>query len=426
MSPETNNFVAIIGSGLAGLGLALALHAQGIPCTVYELRGPTYDYHGAIMLSPNSLRILDKFGVYSRIRSKGFSFENVVIKTGNGETTDLYTMGNERLYGYKALRIYRRILVNELQEMAIERGIEIKFAKKYTRIVSEDDSGVSFAFADGSVEHASLLIGTDGIYSRIRSTHVAPNVVPKYSGFVAITYAVPRSQLRIPANEDLCSPVTWSGRHGAFVLAPQDVDGREFLAGKQIKFPEQTREGWDKLFRDREQLLSLIRRGKEDELDIVQSALENIHTDSFIIWPFYIVPRIEKWISEAGRVIIMGDAAHAIPPTAGQGANQAFEDAYTLAMLLSKIETPSSGLGSKDITIEKAINFWQSMRQERVDQVIQLTSQLNNMRLPTAEKEKLDKESVWHEDKSQPEGSQMSWLFMPELEKCVEEWFEQQ
>ena len=367
------------------------------------------------MLSPNALRVLDKLGVYKRIRDKGFNFENVIVKTANGQTTDRYAMGNERLYGYKALRIYRRILVNELQQMATERGISIKFEMKYSHVVSEDDSGVVFAFANGSTEKASLLIGADGIYSKVRD-YISPGTTPKYSGLVAITYAVKRSSLRILPGEDLSSPVTWTGRHGAFVLAPQDVDGSEFLAGKQVAYPEQSRAGWDNLLNDKDKLLGLIQKGKDDELDLVRSALENIDPSTFIIWPFYIVPRLQRWISPVGRVIILGDSAHAIPPTAGQGANQAFEDGYTLALLLSNL--------SPQTTLSDAISFWQGMRQERVDQVIELTSQLNNMRLPTAEKEALDKASVWHEDKSQAEGGQMAWLFTPQLEDKVLSWIQ--
>ena len=417
MASKTEDHIAVIGMGLAGLGLAIALKAKNIPCKVYELRGPSYDYHGALMLSPNSLSILDKLGVYERIRDKGFHFENVIVKTATGETTDQYAMGNERLYGYKALRIYRRVLVNELQAIAQERGIDIQFERRYSHIVSEDDKGVEFAFADGTTERARLLIGTDGIYSKVRQ-HVAPDVAPKFSGFVAITYAVKRKMLRLSPGEDLSCPVTWSGRHGAFVLAPQDVDGREFLAGKQVAYPEQDRAGWEELSNDKEKLLSMIRKGKEDENDLVQSALENIDPSTFIIWPFYMMPRLERWISPAGKVLIMGDAAHVVPPTAGQGANQAFEDAYTFSMLMSSL--------SDKITLNKAIEFWQKFREDRVDEVIELTGKLNNLRLPTEEKEKLDQKEVWHEDKTQPQGGQMSWLFLPKLDEKAEAWIQEQ
>ena len=66
------------------------------------------------MLSPNALRILDVLGVYKRIRGKRFNFETCVFKNYEGKTTDEYYFGLEKLYGYKALRIYRQVLIDEL------------------------------------------------------------------------------------------------------------------------------------------------------------------------------------------------------------------------------------------------------------------------------------------------------------------------
>ena len=98
--------------------------------------------------------------------------------------------------------------LNEFHQTAIERGIWIKFEKRYSHIVSEDDCGVEFAFADGSTEKASMLIGADRVYSEVRS-YVAPAVTPIYSGFIAITYAVKRSNLRIPPRKS--SHLPWRG-----------------------------------------------------------------------------------------------------------------------------------------------------------------------------------------------------------------------
>lgn len=55
--------------------------------------------------------------------------------------------------------------------------------------------------------------------------------------------------------------------------------------------------------------------------------------DSLSIWPFYQIPKMDKWTSQRGRVSIIRDAAYAIPPLLGQGANQVFEDAYTYALI---------------------------------------------------------------------------------------------
>lgn len=63
------------------------------------------------MLSPNALRILDTLGLFDRLRTQGFNFETVEYKSHDQVTTNVYYLGQESLYGYKALRIYRQILL---------------------------------------------------------------------------------------------------------------------------------------------------------------------------------------------------------------------------------------------------------------------------------------------------------------------------
>jgi 2-polyprenyl-6-methoxyphenol hydroxylase-like FAD-dependent oxidoreductase len=380
--------IAIIGAGLAGLSLALSLHARSIPCTIYELRLPSEATTGALMLSPNALSVLNSLGVYERIRSKGYNFENIAFKDDKEETTDLYPLGNEMLYGYKALRIYRQILLTELRSMVQEREIPVIYEKKFSHVLLESpDEGVTFQFVDGSTGQAALLVGTDGIHSTVRK-YVSPSTSPLYSGMLAITCAIPISKLRFPADKDYSTlPVGIHGKLGTFVFAPQDVDGSEVLAGTQKRYPEQSKVEWGRLFEAKDELLALLSTQKSEWPDVVQSGLENVPKDTLSIWPYYTVPKLATWRSEKQRVIILGDAAHAIPPTAGQGASQAFEDAFTLAFLLSKL--------SPAISLAAVLEFWQNYRQERVDKVIALTQQLNNTRLPAAEREIVCCSAFW-------------------------------
>src|SRR5262245_31653099 len=107
--------VAVIGAGLGGLTLALALKKYGIESKLYELRTPEYDFGGAIMLSPNALRVLDKVGAYERVRSVGYNFDTLTFMNDSDySVTGKYYFGHKERYGYDALRIYRNVLIAEL------------------------------------------------------------------------------------------------------------------------------------------------------------------------------------------------------------------------------------------------------------------------------------------------------------------------
>ena len=362
------------------------------------------------MLSPNALGVLDSLGVYERIRHQGFNFDICDFKNATGETTDSYYFGSQQLYGYQALRIYRQVLLDELLLMLEECGITVNYEMKFTHVISESSDEVVCGFADGSTASASFLIGADGIHSRVRR-YIYPDLSPVFSGFVAMTSAVPRSVLRIPENYHM--PVTIMAKPGAFVMAPQDVDGSEIMVGTQRTFQERTRAGWDDMLAGQEKLLDTLRHDLHAWPDVVQSALENISIGRINIWPFYGVPKLDKWASAECRVIILGDAAHPIPPTAGQGVNQAFEDIYMLALLLSKL--------SSRISLPEALSFWQDYRQRRIDRVLDLTRQMNSKRLPAAEQAKLAASSIWKSEDT----DQLRWLYEPALDKQVCTWIQE-
>ncbi|EPS39695.1 hypothetical protein H072_6538 [Dactylellina haptotyla CBS 200.50] len=413
---KPNLEIVIIGGGIAGLGLAIALHSQGFQCTVYEQAPEKGRFSGAIMLAPNSLRILDTLGIYDRIRVKGWSFEAVAMKDMEGNTTDRIFLGSKKLFQYDVLRIYRNVFVKELQAICHERGINVKYETKYSHIVEERKDGVTFVLADGTQINCTVLIAADGIHSKVRK-HVYPDIDPQYTGILVVCGAVKRNLLDVSEKDEMDGPVMYPGKNGAFVMAPQDFDASEYMAGTQRAFPAQTKEGWGKLAQDPKFLHGFLEEGIEDRQPIVQSAIRNIDTDSIYIWAFHTLPKLPKWSSEGGRIIILGDAAHAIPPTTGQGANQALEDVYSLALLMA---TKSEGT-----TVAKAVEWWQQMRQERIDKLLELTSKLNNLRMPIEEQKKLEAGEIFQVEDG-GSGEQWRWLFNPELETRITEWCQQQ
>jgi 2-polyprenyl-6-methoxyphenol hydroxylase-like FAD-dependent oxidoreductase len=365
------------------------------------------------MLSPNALRTLDSAGLYERLRDKALEFDKLYFQNDKDETTDIYYFGSKTIYGYDAIRIMRKELLSELLTMLRERSIPVHFDSALATVDSADPNNkVEFTFTNGQTASASLLIGADGIHSTVRSSFL-PEVKPRYAGILGISCVVQRSRLRIPENYGL--PAIAVGKPGGFLLVPQKPDGSELYVGAQRLFAELDNAGWSSLRKDKQKLYDMIRENQTDWPDVVQSALEAMTLDRMGFWAFYGLEPLSSWISESKRIILVGDAAHAIPPTVGQGANQAIEDVLALAHLLSKL--------SPEVPLDKAAELWQSYRQERVQKILDLTQQMNAKRLPESEKAKLPPGAIWTDSSlACGEGGELNWLYNIDLADEAEKW----
>lgn len=400
--------VAIIGAGLSGLALALALHGVSIPCTIYESRPAPTDIGGALMLSPNALKVLDALGLYDRIKSKGYSFDILEFKDAHGTLLETQEFGGQEKYGFQGLRIYRSVLVDETLSMVRERGIAVKFGIKFSHVLSETEEKVEWQTHDGTVMSSSALVGADGIHSTVRR-YLYPDLVPTFTGMAAVTAAVRTAQLDLPSGYYL--PATIMTKLGAFVIAPQKVDGSEVLIGKQKLFEDQDRAGWERVLADKDSLVEFLQKDAEHFPRIVQNAVFEIPRHTINLWPFYIVPKMESWTSKHRRVIILGDAAHAIPPSSGQGVNQAVEDVYMLALLMAKVDVSR---------MKDALTFWQEYRQQRVDKILVLNEQINLKRLPQPEE---TPEFVANDNSAvSKQEIELGWLYEPDFKAVVEDW----
>lgn len=395
------NRVAIIGAGLSGLTLALALHKQSIPCILYEARSSALNIGGAIMLCPNGLRILDHLDVYKRIRPEGYEFDKLYFRSSDDQPMDTYEFGGIKQYGYRAMRVYRHVLIRELFAMVCEAGIPIEYHKKFLRVLVETEEDITWEFADGTTATATCVVGADGIHSKVRQ-YLYPDLEPTFTKMVIVTAAVPTSQLQVPTGYNL--PVTiMNKQHGAVFIAPQLGDGSEVMVGRQKHSEQLTREGWDELLNSKGWCMDFLRKGVDDFPEIVQRAVSDIPHKKIFLWPLSIVPKLETWTSKHCRVVIVGDAAHAIPPASGQGVSQAFEDVYTYSLIL--------GRSDKD-SLEWALKIWQERRQERMNNVLALNAHMDRRRMPSLEVEK-EAEDV---------SCDLQLLYKPDFVKMVDEW----
>lgn len=309
--------IAIIGAGVAGvagLALALCLEAEGFNCAVYESRDAPLNIGGAVMLSPNALKILDNLGIYKKIESQSFGFDTLYFRNVAGELQDTYEFGSTEKYGYGGLRPYRYQLIDVLLDKIRAKNISLHFGRKFSHIVEETETEVTWQFTDGSTSTASMLVGADGIHSKVRS-YLFPDLEPKFIGLTGITAAVPTSQLRLPSPDyQLPVTITKPGM-GAFVIAPQGPDGSEVFFGRLRRMSEQTRQEWDEIHADKEASIAFLKEGASAFGDLAVSATEHIPAEKINVWPFYVIPKLTSWTSERKRVVLVGDGAHAIPPS---------------------------------------------------------------------------------------------------------------
>ncbi|OAG08639.1 kynurenine 3-monooxygenase [Paraphaeosphaeria sporulosa] len=356
-----------------GYTLALALHRLHIPSIIYEARSRYYNPGGGLMLSPNALRALDSLGAYKRLLDKALHFDKLYFKNAKNETTDIYYFGSRTIYGYPAMRMMRKELLDKLLVMLRERNIPVFF-----------DSAMA------TVDYDRPDLDT--------KAH------PTYAGILGISCVVQRSQLRIPDNYGL--PAIAMGKPGGFLLIPQEPKNQ--MALRSIS-------GRSDCSQNKHKLYNTIHKNQTDWPDIVQSALEAIPPDIMGFWAFYGLAPLSSWLSESKRVIYIGDVAHAIRPTVSQGDNQAIEDACSLASLLSK---PSPA-----VHLEEAAALWQSYRQERIRKILDLTQQMNAKRLPEAEKAKLPPNAIWTDSSlMRGEGGELRWLYDPDMSVEAEKW----
>lgn len=354
-------------------------------------------------------------GVYEEIKENGFRAEQSYFKNADNVTTGTFYLGHEEIYGYKGLRIFRRDLMGTLLKRVKERNIPI-VVKRFVDLVAENENGVLLEFEDGSLEKADLVVGADGIHSTVRKLiSTNSDSEPKYTGYVGLNTVIDMKKMPFP--EDYKVPCVTIAKPGGFVMGPQDQAEEGMFIATQFAVEDPGREGWKEMKSRHGDLKALFQQNMEAWPDVIQSALENINEGDVTLWPFYLVPKLQDWATQTGRVAIVGDAAHAIPPTIGQGMNQGLEDGYILALALSKI--------SPRISLSDAVAFWQRYRQAKIDKVVELSKHITNRMLPKRSEEEIEKGGVWQDEDSgnaEKEVLRLSWLYTPRIDEEVSEW----
>ncbi|WVR04215.1 hypothetical protein IAU60_001215 [Kwoniella sp. DSM 27419] len=332
----------IIGGGLAGPCLALALARRDITSTIYEIRPSRGDGGGSISLPPTALRVLDKHaGVWDEIQANGYSYHRMHAYTDHGEKLGEIAAGDESEGGYPAVRIMRSKLHEILLDAVGRAGIAVNYGVKLQRI-DESENGVTAHFEDGTT-------------AKVRE-HVLGEAAPTpvYDGVCVVHGFVPAAAAVKPFPEYTFPSFLFTST-GMFMAIPMDQKGETLAWGINKTFEERSRAGWKELEVSGETARQAKADYAEVEVQPVRSLLDHAEETEAKMWPVYSIPRIAQW--HTSRVCLIGDAAHSLPPN-GQGTALAFEDAALLTRLLAL-----------DTDYARVFGRFQSLREPRVDKL---------------------------------------------------------
>ena len=166
----------LIGAGIAGPALGIALRRAGIEAIVYEASDRPRDDAGAFLnVAPNGLSVLQALGVSRRLEGLGFQNDRLVFHNETGRVLAEVPVGG--------VTLMRGALSRVVREVAEEAGVRFEFGKALSS-VTEDEGNVAAHFADGTTADGSSLVGADGIHSRTRYSYFADAPKPTYTGII--------------------------------------------------------------------------------------------------------------------------------------------------------------------------------------------------------------------------------------------------
>jgi 2-polyprenyl-6-methoxyphenol hydroxylase-like FAD-dependent oxidoreductase len=338
----------VIGGGIAGPALALFLARAGIRPIVFEAYPRTENVGGGFQIAPNGMRVLAALGLADSLLAQGHPCSDMAFRNHQGR---LIGMVRTARAGH-AVNILRASVHSVLRDAATRGGIDLRYEKRLAS-VTQAGREVIATFEDGTTEVGDFLVAADGVHSRVRACILPDAAAPRDTSMISI---------------------------GGFCAAdvtpppdPTDADRLTFMVGPRFQFGyskmSDKQWGWwchahaaDRDARDALMTMS-IDALRDRMLERYRGWSAPVHefitkTESWLRTPIHDVPNLPTW--SRGRVLLLGDAAHAMSPAGGQGASLALEDAMLFGQLAADRATG----------IEDAMARFESLRRRRAEKMV--------------------------------------------------------
>ncbi|KAI9926708.1 hypothetical protein ASPWEDRAFT_177282 [Aspergillus wentii DTO 134E9] len=375
--------VAIIGGGIAGVTLAIALHHRQIPVTIYEQAAAFGEVGAGVSFSPNAVQAMKTshggiYDAFAKVCTRNLwpSKQNVWFDYLDGYTNDAVAQsGNDQGIAFTISNslgqngVHRAHFLNELIKL-VPQGIS-KFDKRLESINERDDGKIVLGFADGSKDETDVVIGCDGIKSFVRSTIVGkdhPSASPSYTHKYAYRGLVPMEEAVKAVGEELASNSCMHMGPGGHMLTFPVNQGKilnivafHTTTDEWADYPRLTRSG------KREEALKDFEGFGPNVTNLLKLTQPELNIWAIFDLGDHPVPTFTK-----GRVCISGDAAHATSPHHGAGAGFCIEDTAVLATLLADDRVQSH----KDL--EAALAVYDESRRERSQWLVQSSRRIGD------------------------------------------------
>lgn len=384
--------IAIIGAGIGGLSTAIALRKQGIDAQVYDKARSLRAVGAGLSLFPNGLNSLNaiKPGIVESLKLAASQTNIVNVKKSTGETIARNRLTLLERYGQPMLQIrwsrLQQILASALPPDVIHLNWRcIGF--------EQNNNGVEAWFDGKNPVQADLLIGADGINSVVRQELIGDSP-PRYAGRLSWRTVIEYSHELLSPNE-----VTIMTSADGKIFTLIDVgDGHIFWSAGALSTD-------DSIAQEAAVVKSRVLEKFAGWAEPVQAIVEQTDAEDIVERPICDRPPLLNW--SKGRITLLGDAAHPMVPSLGQGGNTAFEDAWELSQWLS--HAPS---------IEVALAGYENSRIQRT-QVIQARSAFQGARSYDADSETFLGGVAEQAQASQSEFEDWLYNYRPECHEFV-------
>ena len=320
VNPEIQNVkVMIIGGGIGGFATATALQYHGIEAHIYEQAEEIREIGAGIIIHPPTQHLFEKWGLKEQFQKVARANETIELYTAQGDF--ITTIGDDILSSLEKdqqnihpASIRRTDLLNLLASSIDPAFIHLNH--KYESLVEKDDY-VEVTFTNGTVVRAELVIAANGIHSKIRK--MFSDDEPIYSGFHSVRTILPLEAVKETAKEN--GTVMYKDEATLLLMQPV-ADGMHFDIGYPSQDPS-----WVKDV-TKEEVAHIISIFDEKLVKLLDAIEEPIVSRGL-----YFRQPIEKWSTK--RLTLLGDAAHSMLPTLGQGAKSAiaYPDAIARALV---------------------------------------------------------------------------------------------